>query len=102
MALPRPTHNNVLVRPVSGPSKTEGGIHLPESAQKKSNMGEVLAVGPGKIAAPEKEAYEAWPRLPMSVKVGDIIYYSDYHTLTVRVENEDLIFLQDGDILAVK
>ena len=43
----KPLFDYVLIRPVMGESKTPSGIVLPDSVEKKSQVGEVMAIGPG-------------------------------------------------------
>ena len=60
----KPLHDRVLVRRVEAEEKTAGGIIIPDSAKEKPIKGEILAVGPGKVADDGK-------RVEMTVKVGD-------------------------------
>ena len=43
----KPLFDYVLIKPVEGESKTASGIVLPDSVEKKSQVGEVMAIGPG-------------------------------------------------------
>ena len=55
--------------------------------------GEVLAVGPGDFQDGE--------RVPMDVKVGDLVVYSKYGGTEVKYEGEDYLILSARDVLAV-
>ena len=68
----RPCHDFILVKRHSMESKSPGGIIIPDQAQRKGQYGEVLAVGPGKW----NEAGTA--RIPVSVKVGDVVVLPKY------------------------
>ena len=91
----KPIGDRVLVRPSKAEEKTTGGILLPDSAQKRPQEGAVLAVGSGRLLDNGK-------RVPVSVKVGDIVIYSRYSGTEVRVNQEDLILLDEDSLLAVR
>jgi len=44
----QPLFDNVLIKSLKAEVKTASGIILPETAQEKSQIGEIVAVGPGK------------------------------------------------------
>lgn len=90
----KPLGDRVLVRPSKAEERTSGGILLPDTAQKKPQEGEVLAVGSGKVLDNGK-------RVPVSVKVGDTVIYSKYSGTEVRLGREDLILLDEDSILAI-
>lgn len=85
----------MLVKPLSAEEKTAGGIILPEKAQEKPREGEVVAVGPGKLL-------DSGERRAMSVKVGDVVVYSEFGGTEVSHEGEDYLLIDEGSILAVK
>jgi hypothetical protein len=47
----RPLHNRMLVRRIDAEEKTAGGIIIPDTAKEKPLEGEVIAAGPGRVAA---------------------------------------------------
>ena len=67
----QPLADRVLVKPTKREEVTKGGIVLPDTAKEKPQEGEVIAVGPGRMTDDGK-------RIPMDVKVGDIVIYSKY------------------------
>ncbi|NPV48072.1 MAG: co-chaperone GroES [Armatimonadetes bacterium] len=91
----QPLGDRVLVKPLSAEEKTAGGIILPEKAQEKPREGEVVAVGPGKLL-------DSGERRAMSVKVGDVVVYSEFGGTEVSHEGEDYLLIDEGSILAVK
>ncbi len=91
----QPLGDRVVLKPLQAEEKSAGGIILPENAQERPREGEVIAVGPGKIN-------DNGERLQMTVKVGDIVVYSDYSGTEVRYEGEDYLLVDEGNILAVK
>lgn len=90
-----PLGNRVLIKRFQ-PATTKGGIFLPESAQKKPQQGEVIAVGPGK--------YDEKGKLqPLHVKVGDQILFSSYGGSEVKTEEmgTEYLILAEEDILGI-
>ncbi|KAH9307708.1 hypothetical protein KI387_035619, partial [Taxus chinensis] len=65
-----PCFNRILVEKVVAPTKTTGGILLPESTGKL-NSGKVVAVGPG---ARNKEGNT----IPVCLKEGDHVLLPEY------------------------
>jgi len=91
----QPLADRVLVKPIEKEEKTKSGIYLPDTAKEKPQEGEVLAVGPGKIADDGK-------RIPLDIKVGDIVLYAKYGGTEIKVDGNDLMILRESDILAKK
>ena len=90
----QPLFDNILIKSLKAEVKTASGIILPETAQEKPQMGEIVAVGPGKVTPKgEKE--------PMVVKVGQKVMYKDWGINKVRLDNEDFIIAEQKDILAI-
>jgi chaperonin GroES len=91
----QPLADRVLVKPIEQETKTKSGIYLPDTAKEKPQEGEILAVGPGKIADDGK-------RIPMDLKVGDRVLYAKYGGTEIKVDGEDLMILRESDVLAKK
>jgi len=75
--------------------KTSGGIVLPDSAKKRPQEAEVLAVGPGRVLDSGETA-------PMAVKKGDTVIYPEYGGTEVKIDGEDLLIIDEDSILAIK
>ncbi len=91
----QPLADRLVVKPIAREEVTKGGIVLPDTAKEKPQEGEILAAGPGRMTDDGK-------RIPMDVKVGDIVLYSKYGGTEIKVEGEELIILRESDILAVQ
>jgi len=91
----KPLADRVLVKPIEREEVTKGGIVLPDTAKEKPQEGEVLAVGDGRLSEDGK-------RIPLDVKVGDIVIYARYGGTEIKIEDEELIILRESDILAKK
>jgi chaperonin GroES len=89
-----PLFDNVLIKPLQADTKTASGIYLPENAKEKPQVGEVVAVGPGKVH-PKGEVDK------MVVKVGDKVLYTKWGGNEVKVGNEEWKIVKQDDILAI-
>lgn len=89
-----PLFDNVLIRPLEAETKTASGIILPDSAKEKPQIGEIMAVGPGKIT-PKGEKH------PIVVKVRQKVMYKKWGGNEVKVHNEEWTIISQDDILAI-
>lgn len=89
-----PTFDRVLVQRIQPPTKSVGGVFLPESSVPRLNQGMVLAVGPGRRGKDGEV-------IPMSVKEGDKVLLPEYGGNTVKIDQEELVIYRDEDLLAV-
>lgn len=90
----KPLGNRILVRRLAAEEKLKGGIILPDTAKKKQEQAEVVALGAGK-----KD--KAGEYLPMPVKIGDIILMEKYSGQEVTLEDEEFVILRADDIIAI-
>jgi len=91
----QPLGDRVVIKPQPKEEITKGGILLPDTAKEKPMDGKILAVGPGSLD-------ESGKRVPMEVKVGDIVIYAKYAGTEIKEDGEELIILRESDILAKK
>jgi len=90
----KPLGDRVIVKPAAAEEKTKGGIILPDTAKEKPVIGEVVAIGPGKVTDDGKKV------LP-EVKVGDKVLYGKYSGTEVTVEGEEYLIMREADIFAI-
>lgn len=90
----RPLANRVLVKRQETEEKTIGGIILPDSAQTKQDIGEVIATGPGKKDNDGNH-------VKIEIKVGDKVMWDKYGGQEVTIEEESYVILKDDDIIAI-
>jgi chaperonin GroES len=90
----KPLGNRVLVRRLAAEEKLKGGIILPDTAKKKQEQAEVMALGSGKK---DKNGH----LIPMPVKVGDIILMEKYSGQEVTLDDEEYVILRADDIIAI-
>lgn len=90
----KPLGNRVLVRRLAAEEKLKGGIILPDTAKKKQEQAEVVAVGQGKR---DKNG----ALIPMPVRLGDVILMEKYSGQEVSLEGEEFVILRADDIVAI-
>jgi chaperonin GroES len=86
--------DRVLVKVAAAEEKTAGGILLPDNAKEKPQVGEVVAVGPGK-------RNDDGSRQAPEVSTGNKVLYSKYAGTDIKLGGEDYVLLSEKDILAV-
>jgi chaperonin GroES len=87
-----PLADKLVLRPIVQEEVLSSGIVIPDTAKEKPNQGEVVAVGPGRRDEDGKI-------IPMDVSVGDRVLYAKYTGQEIKVENEELIVLNERDLL---
>ena len=93
----RPLEDRIVVEPVNEMETTASGIIIPDSVSKgKPKKGKVVAVGEGKFDNNGK-------RLPMDVKVGDLVLIKEdsWGMSEVKIEGKALFMLSQSDVLAI-
>jgi len=90
----KPLADRVVIKPAAAEEKTKGGIILPDTAKEKPVVGEVVAVGPGKVTDDGK-------KVAPEVKVGDKVLYGKYSGTEVTVEGEEYLIMREADIFAI-
>ncbi len=82
-----PLEDRVLIKTAELEEKTKSGLFIPQTAQEKTQVGVVTAVGS------DKEA--------ITVKVGQKIMYDKYAGTSIKVDGADYLIIKSKDILAV-
>ena len=90
----KPLADRVVIKPSPADEKTKGGIILPDTAKEKPVIGEVVAVGPGKVTDDGK-------KIAPEVKVGDKVLYGKYSGTEVTIEGDEYLIMREADIFAV-
>ena len=93
MAL-KPLGDRVIVEIIDEPQTTASGIVLPDTAKEKSQRGNVIAVGPGRVL-------DNGERAALEVNEGDTVMFAKYGGTEVTLDGKDLMILQERDIIAV-
>ena len=90
-----PLGDRVVIKPTAKEDVSKGGIVLPDTAKEKPQEGKIIAVGPGRLTEDGK-------RIAMEVKKGDKVIYSKYAGTEFKLNDEELVIMREGDILAKK
>ncbi len=90
----RPLHDRVLVKRLEEEKTSAGGILLPDSATEKPIMGEIVAVGNGKIL-------DSGEVRALDVKAGDKVLFGKYSGTEVKVDGEEYLVMREDDVMGV-
>lgn len=90
----KPLNDRVLVKRLESEEKTAGGLFIPDTAKEKPSKGEVVAVGPGKVA-------ENGSRIAMAVKKGDEVLFNKYAGTEIKLDGVEHLVMREEDILAI-
>jgi chaperonin GroES len=82
----QPLGARVLVKITPEETTTKSGLVLPDTAKEKPQRGEVVAVGD------DDEM--------INVKVGDKVLFPKYTGTEFKIEDEDYLVIESGDLLA--
>ena len=88
-----PLGERVVLKPLERDEVSKGGIILPDTAKEKPQEGEVVEVGPGRVA-------EDGSRIAMELKKGDRVIYSKFAGTEYKDEDKDYLIVRESDILA--
>jgi len=90
----KPLGNRVVVEPIEQEEVTASGLVLPETAKEKPQKGTVISVGPG-------DRDDDGKRIPMDVKVGDVVLFAKYGGTEIKIDSKKLLILRESDLLAI-
>ena len=90
----KPLEDRIVIRQVEAEQTTASGLVIPDTAKEKPQEGEVIAVGPGRVD-------DNGNRIPVDVKVGDVVIYSRYGGTEVKYDGQEFQILSSRDLLAV-
>ncbi len=91
----KPLADRIVIKVLEEEEKTPGGIVLPDTAKEKPQVGEVIAVGPGRTL-------DNGQKVAPEVKKGDKVVFSRYGGTEVKIDGEEYLIMREGDILAIK
>ena len=89
----RPLADRVVIKTVEAEETTKSGIILASSAQEKPELYEVIEVGPGGMVDGNE--------VVMSVSKGQTVLVGKYSGTKVKIGEEELTIVKQGDILAI-
>ena len=91
----KPLEDRILVQTLEAEKTTASGLVIPDTAKEKPQEGAVLAVGPGRFDEDGEK------RIPLDIKVGDIVIYSKYGGTEVKYNGQEYLLLSARDVLAI-
>ena len=90
----KPLEDRIVIQQLEAETTTASGLVLPDTAKEKPQERKVLAVGPGRVD-------DQGNRVPVDVKVGDVVIYSKYGGTEIKYGADEYIILSSRDVLAV-
>ena len=87
-----PLEDRVVIAPAEESESMRGGLYIPDTAKEKPTQGEVTAVGPGR--------FEKGARVPVDVKVGDLVIYGKYSGTPYTFDGDEYVIIKASDVLA--
>ena len=89
----KPLEDRVLIKMKEKEETTKSGIILSSAVKEKSQLAEIIEVGPGgKVEGNDIEMY---------VKKGDKVIINKYVGTEVKYEEQEYLIIKQADILAV-
>ena len=76
----KPIGDRLLIKMEGVEEKTAGGIYIPQTAQEKTQIGKVVAIGDDKDA--------------IKVKTGQKVMYDKYAGTTVKVDGDEQLIIK--------
>ncbi len=88
----RPLGDRVAIERIE--ETTTGGIIIPDTAKEKPVQGKIIAVGEG-------ARDESGKRIPLDVKLGDVVLFTKWGGTEVKINGKEITILKESDILAI-
>ncbi|OPX21259.1 MAG: co-chaperone GroES [Planctomycetales bacterium 4484_113] len=89
-----PAPGRVVIKPLEEEQNvTPGGLVIPDSAKERPVLGEVVAVGEGRLL-------DNGERAPVFVKPGMKVLYSKYAGTEFKIGGDEYLICRDDDIMA--
>ena len=90
----KPLYDRVLVKRVEDKEQKKGSIIIPDSAKEKPMEGKVVAVGSGRVG-------KDGARMPMEVKVGDVVLFGKYAGQEIKIDDKEHVILKEDEVLGI-
>jgi len=89
----QPQNDRVLIKPIEEVESMYGNLIIPDLGKEKPEMGEVIAVGPGRQS-------EFGTLIEVKAQVGDIVLVPKIGSLRIDFEDQEYYLTADREILA--
>ncbi|ACG57546.1 chaperonin Cpn10 [Hydrogenobaculum sp. Y04AAS1] len=91
----KPIYDKIVVKRMEEKEqKTPSGIIIPDTAKEKPQVGEVIAVGNGKVLNNGEIR-------PLAVNVGDKVLFNKYAGTEVELDGEKYLVMAEDEVLAI-
>lgn len=90
----QPQNDRVLIKPIDQTEEMYGSIIIPDMGKEKPEMGEVIAVGPGRQS-------EFGQFIEVKAKVGDMVMIPKIGTIRFDFEGQEYYIVPDREILCI-
>ena len=95
MAKLNPLYDKIVVKRFEEQEqRTASGIIIPDTAKEKPQIGEVIAVGEGKLL-------QNGQQVPPKVKPGDKVVFNKYAGTEVELDGEKFLIMSEDEVLAI-
>lgn len=88
-----PLYDRVLIKVDAPPQETSGGILVAKTADQRSTVGKVVAMGPGRFM-------ENGQMEPLSFQVGDTVLYGQYAGTDIEFRGDKYVIVRIADVYA--
>ena len=95
MAKLKPIENRLIITAIEAEGITRGGVIIPDLGQEIPMKGKVISIGPGKMNEMDGS------RLPMTVKVDDIVIFPKFGPMKFKEGDDEYIIIREEEILAI-
>jgi chaperonin GroES len=89
-----PVGDKIVILPIEEGEQTYGNIVVPDMGKEKPEIGEILAVGPGRIST-------NGTLIPNTLEVGQTVMVPKFGSQTVELDREKYIMASENDVLGI-
>jgi chaperonin GroES len=89
-----PMGDRIVILPIEEGEQTYGNIVVPDMGKEKPEIGEVLAVGPGRINT-------NGVLIPNTLEVGQTVMVPKFGAQVVELDREKYIMASENDVLGI-
>lgn len=86
----KPLGQRILIMPAEAETQTASGLIIPETAQKKQQKGEIIALSK-ELTDDEKN----------QLKEGQTVLYAKFRGDEIEYDGQNLVMLDSSDVLAI-
>jgi len=89
----KPLYDRILVKRIEEKEQKKGSIIIPDTAREKPMEGKVIAVGSGRL--------EKGERIPLEVKVGNMVIFGKYSGTEIKIDDQEHVILKEDEVLGI-